>query len=151
MLISTEYNYGSINVNNYSSLTRYNHSYKFGVMKYGERLFKARTYAKLTQGQLADKIKDGCTQENISKLERGDATGSEYTAQFADACGVRALWLAVGAGEMVPSYYSTNDPKLVAMLKVMEPQAEYVKDAAVKAVLTTCELADRARSNGTHD
>jgi Predicted transcriptional regulators len=48
------------------------------------------------------------------------------------------------------SVYSTRDPKLAAILRVMEPQAEYVKDAAVSAVLTTVELADRAKSNGTH-
>lgn len=98
----TEYNQSSTSVNNYSSLTAYDPGYSFLTMKYGERLRLARhVHAKLTQEQLAEKIGHVCTQENISKLERGDATGSEFTAQFAEACGVRAIWLAEEKGEMV--------------------------------------------------
>ncbi len=47
------------------------------------------------------------------------------------------------------SVYTTTDPKLVSILHALEPQAEYVKDAAVSAVLTACELASRAKNNGT--
>lgn len=47
------------------------------------------------------------------------------------------------------SVYTTRDPKLVAVLHALEDRPEYVKDAAVKAVLTNCELADQAKSNGT--
>lgn len=45
--------------------------------------------------------------------------------------------------------YSTSDPKLVSILHALEPRPEYVKDAAVKAILSNCELDDRAKSNGT--
>lgn len=44
--------------------------------------------------------------------------------------------------------YTTADPKIIATAKAMEQSAEYVKDAAVQAVLTTCELAKRAKENG---
>lgn len=94
-------------------MTAYDRGYTFLGMKYGERLrFARQVHAKLTQEQLAEKIGHVCTQENISKLERGDATGSEFTAQFAEACGVRAIWLAEEKGEMVA-------------FAVMEPAAAY--------------------------
>jgi len=67
-------------------------------MKYGERLKSARVSAKLTQTELGDKV--GVTQANISKLEIGQAEGSEYTVQFASVCGVSPEWLATGIGEM---------------------------------------------------
>lgn len=79
-------------------------------MKYGERLRMAREkVAQITQQELADRIGNLCSQENISKLERGDATGSEFTAQFAEACGVRAIWLASEQGPMVGGYYVENE------------------------------------------
>lgn len=55
-------------------------------------------------------------------------------------------WLLFGE---VEKRYSTSDPKIGRILQVLEPQAEYVKDAAVSAVLTNCELANKARGNGT--
>lgn len=70
-------------------------------MNYGERLKKARGHAGLTQAGLADAIGNACSQENISKLERGNATGSEYTALFASACGVNHFWLATGKEAML--------------------------------------------------
>lgn len=147
MLIDTEYNHGSTNVNNYSSLTSYYRGYKVARMKYGERLLKARTYAKLTQKQLADKINNVCTQENISKLERSDATGSEFTAQFADACGVRAIWLAEGKGEMTDGYY-VEDERLIAALRLMQPLPPYAIDHVIKEIAETAELINQAERGG---
>lgn len=70
-------------------------------MRFGERLRKARTNARLTQAGLAVKIKNACTQENISRLERSKtAKGSEHTVLLAEACGVSAKWLSTGEGEM---------------------------------------------------
>jgi transcriptional regulator with XRE-family HTH domain len=144
MLIDIEYNCSSAHVNNYSSLTANDCGYMVKTMKYGERLQKARNHAALTQKQLAEKINNVCTQENISKLERGNATGSEFTAQFANACGVRAMWLAADDGEMIQTGYSTSDPTLVEILKVLEARGDYEKLAAHKAVVTTAELVDHA-------
>lgn len=62
-------------------------------MKYGERLAKARDFARLKQAELAEK--SGASQQTISYLENGDSTGSEFTVQFAEACGVRPEWLAM--------------------------------------------------------
>ena len=67
-------------------------------MKYGERLKLARLCAGLTQGELAGAV--GLRRASIAYLETGDAGGSEYTAQFAHVCGVRAMWLAVEHGGM---------------------------------------------------
>lgn len=46
--------------------------------------------------------------------------------------------------------YSTSNPKIGSAMLVMEHSPDYVQEAAVTAVLTTCELAERAKSNGTH-
>lgn len=146
MLITTEYNRSSAFVNNLGSLTAYECGYKVGRMKYGERLQMARKHADLTQKQLAQRINHVCTQENISKLERGNASGSEFTAQFANACGVRAMWLAAEDGEMLSDVYTTSDPMLGEILKALEPRAEYFKETALKTVLSTIELVDHVQA-----
>lgn len=47
--------------------------------------------------------------------------------------------------------YSTTDPKIIATVKAMENTAEYVKDAAVQAVLTTVNSPNAPRKTGkTH-
>lgn len=69
-------------------------------MRYGERLKAARTLRNLSQAQLYEAIDRVCSQENISKLERGEATGSEYTVHFARALGIRPEWLAMEDGAM---------------------------------------------------
>lgn len=53
-------------------------------------------------------------------------------------------WLLLGEDRKI---YSTSDPKLGEIMQVLEPRAEYVKDAAVTAVISACCLADRAKSN----
>lgn len=63
---------------------------------FGERLRAARKAAKLTQGALAKRV--GMSQSNLSELENGEYPSSSFTAQLAEALGVRALWLADGRG-----------------------------------------------------
>jgi transcriptional regulator with XRE-family HTH domain len=65
---------------------------------FGERLFKARQHAKLSQAALADKV--GMAQTNLSHLElRG--LGTPKVAELARTCGVRVEWLATGRGSML--------------------------------------------------
>lgn len=94
-------------------------------MKYGERLKEAIKHAKLTQLQVAER--SGVTQSNISQLINSDAVGSEFTAQFADACGVSAIWLADERGDMVLFYQKS--PHIMHIYKVMEslPTEEQAK------------------------
>lgn len=54
-------------------------------------------------------------------------------------------WLLNGS-----TVYSTTNPKIGSAMMAMEQSADYVQDAAVSAVLSTCELAERAKANGTH-
>lgn len=44
--------------------------------------------------------------------------------------------------------FTTSNPKIGAAMMVMEQSPVYVQEAAVSAVLTTCELAKRAKANG---
>lgn len=140
------YNYSSTHVNNYSSLTAYKRGYRFSAMRYGERLRTARTYAKLTQQQLADRIKNVCTQENISKLERSDATGSEFTAQFAEACGVRAMWLAEEQGDMVDGLY-VHDERIKHLVQVCQELADYDVQRLVQAGDALKELSSKTKKS----
>lgn len=94
----------------------------------------ARTYANLSQAELAEK--SGVTQPTISQLENsGTDKGSAHTVRFARACGISPDWLDDEIGEMIPQYFITTDPKIVAACKLMEPMAEYAKDAVVKKLL----------------
>lgn len=132
-------------VNKYVCLTDNKKNYRFGRMKYGERLKAARTYAGLTQGELADRVKNATTQANISYLENSDATGSELTAQFAAACGINALWLATEEGAMI-SKYQTSDEKIIRAAMLMEQLPEVAKDHTIKEIAETAELIDHLSS-----
>lgn len=144
--MNTEYNQGSMVVNNYSSLTVYDRGYSFPGMKYGKRLRTARNHADLTQQQLADKIQNVCTQENISKLERSDATGSEFTAQFAEACGVRAMWLAEEQGDMVDGLY-VHDERIKHLVHVCQELADYDVQRLVQAGDALKELSANSKKS----
>jgi transcriptional regulator with XRE-family HTH domain len=78
---------------------------------YGQRLRDAREAAGLTQSQLA-KAAD-LTQATIGELER-KGMGSRHTAKLADACGVRAEWLATGALPIKAQALSADVARLAA-------------------------------------
>lgn len=69
---------------------------------FGQRVKKARDYAKLSQPKLAALV--GVKQQSIQYLEdpAKKSTGSRHTAAIARACGVDVTWLSTGKGEMVP-------------------------------------------------
>lgn len=119
---------------------------RLAYMKYGERLRLARKTAKgekISQAQLAEMAR--VEQSLISQLENSQtAEGSQYTNRLARALGISPDWLADEEGEMIPTTYTTSDPTLVEMLKVLEPRGIYEKTAAFKAVMTTVELVDHA-------
>jgi len=64
---------------------------------YGKRLKKARSYADLTQKQLAEKAN---TPLSTLASAESEGMGSSETSKWADACGVSASWLTTGKGEM---------------------------------------------------
>jgi transcriptional regulator with XRE-family HTH domain len=77
-------------------------------MEFKDRLKAARRHSKLGQIALAEKV--GINQTSISDLERGKSKATAYTAQLAAACGVSAIWLAEGVGEMLaPSRNAAGD------------------------------------------
>jgi transcriptional regulator with XRE-family HTH domain len=68
---------------------------------FGERLFLARTHAKLSQTQLAKAA--GVSQGNLGELE-WNGESSMAVVRIAAACGVRPEWLADGKGEMIDKF-----------------------------------------------
>lgn len=112
-------------------------------MKYGERLKQARGHANLTQKGLAERINYLCTQENISKLENGDATGSEFTVQFATACDVSPVWLAEEKGEMIGGLFIA-DAKIRHAMQLLQPLPGYAVDHVIQEIIDTAQLIERA-------
>ncbi|TRX74397.1 XRE family transcriptional regulator [Pseudomonas mangiferae] len=70
-------------------------------MDFKDRLKTARRHAGLNQTELAKRC--GMTQTSISDLERGKSVSTSFVANLAYACGVDPLWLANGAGQMIPA------------------------------------------------
>lgn len=103
----------------------------FPDMKYGERLKAARKKAGLSQIGLAEKARVG-TQENVSKLERGSAEGSEFTVQYAAACDVNPYWLATGEGDMtqVTRYDRLTERVIQDMQCMREEEKRYIVTTA---------------------
>ena len=135
-------------VNSSIYLTGHKPAYNFVYMKYGERLKKAREHASLSQEQLAE-LAD-IKQPSISYLENpnNNPEGSEHTARFARICKVSVDWLSDEIGEMVPLIYSTSDPKIIAVIQLMEPLPDFGKAAAIKSITEIEELIASAKKNG---
>lgn len=91
-------------------------------MKIGERIKQARTYAKLTQRQLAARI--GSTQQAIQRLERGHVHSTRFTVEIARACRVNPNWLDTGKGDMVTTRVDPRgeiiEPGTAEMLELYE-------------------------------
>lgn len=113
-------------------------------MSIGTRLRQLRESNNLSGDQLGEIM--GVTKGMVSQWESdmGNPPTTERLLLLHKRIHFSLDWLLLDEENV----YSTSDPKIIAVCKAMEPQAEYVKDAAASAVLTTCELAVRAR-NGT--
>lgn len=101
-----------------TTLQRYGITSNNRDMEYKERIKAARRHAGLTQAQLAKLV--GIDQASISDLERGRSQRSSYNASIAKACGVSAIWIESGAGQMVP-----DRPEDANVKDVVQPQMLY--------------------------
>lgn len=108
------------------------------AMEYKDRLKAARQHAHLTQGQLAEAI--GITQTSISDLERGKSKGTTFNARIAQACGVNALWLENGIGEMTPNEDHAN----------VTPMLQPHREAREYPLLTWVVAGDATESSVSH-
>jgi len=135
-----EYKHDCISVNKPACLNIYNLTGTLPFMRYGERLRAARTYAGLTQAELAAEIGGVCTQANISGLEKSlTANGSEFTAQFAHACGVDSLWLATGDGLMLNQQVSEPVQQVTQRMQTLSQREQYRVARMVEAYLEPAE------------
>ena len=100
-------------------LQRYGYARNNQRMEYKDRVKAARKHARLTQVELAKKV--GIDQASISDLERGRSGRSSYNASIAKACGVSALWLEKGSGEMLDS--GASEPSNVEV--TVQPSFRY--------------------------
>lgn len=105
-------------VHGHTTLQRYGLTSNNRDMEYKERIKAARRHAGLTQAQLAKLV--GIDQASISDLERGRSQRSSYNASIAKACGVSAIWIESGSGQMV-----SDRPEEPNVKDVIQPQMLY--------------------------
>lgn len=84
-------------------------------MELKDRLKAARKHAKLTQDELAGRI--GVKQASISDLERGKSQATGFIARIANICGVDALWLESGKGNMTSADADALEPESVGAFR----------------------------------
>lgn len=98
-----------------------------------ERIRWAIAHSGKTQEQLAAAA--GCSQSAIAQWVNGDTKryDAERFTRFADACGVRTMWLLYGVGPQLESQEAPNDleQRAIVALKVMEERAPVAAEAAV--------------------
>jgi SOS-response transcriptional repressor LexA len=95
-------------------------TYKFVFMNtLADRMKLARKHGNLTQKALA--LKAGVEQPVISQLETGKNLQSAHLAKFAHLCGVSAIWLSEGIGEMVPG----AEPEASNVAMAVQPNMMY--------------------------
>lgn len=126
-------------VNKHACFTQNKPAYIVKDMNYAQRIRAAREHAGLSQKALADAA--GISQSNISQLENINSanSGSAFTAQIAHACGVSAIWLATGEGQMLVTY--AIDQRAQHVLQVMEKLPEEFREQAVRTVDSLAELS----------
>jgi transcriptional regulator with XRE-family HTH domain len=120
-------------------LFRPHHGYTVDAVKYGERLRYARKAAGISQERLAAATGHACSQANISKLEKGEASGSEFTVHLALALGVDPVWLATGEGEPEPKggAMSLLPPQEQALIGLFRGLTASQQEEAVRALSET--------------
>ncbi|TBV95983.1 LexA family transcriptional regulator [Azotobacter chroococcum] len=99
-------------------------------MNLSQRMKAARKHAGLTQRQLAEAV--NVEQPLISQLETGKTLKSAHMAQMAKVCGVSAIWLASGEGEMLPG---DTGHELSIETGLIAPALENHKEAAAAKVM----------------
>lgn len=111
-------------------------------MSIGARLRQLREANNLSGDEFGELM--GVTKGMVSQWEsdQGNPPTTERLLMLHKHIKFSLDWLLLDQ-----TVYTTSDPKLIAVCRAMEPQAEYVKDAAASAVLTTCELAARAKAS----
>lgn len=87
---------------------------------FGERLYRARKHANLSQRGLGEKV--GLSQTTLTELER-TGQGSSKVAHIAAATGVRVQWLAQGEGPMLDT---AAEPPAAARTVASEKVAHYL-------------------------
>ena len=78
------------------------------MMKYGERLRRAREHAGLTQEELEQRTNGVVKQGSISKIERGDQTRSAFDIDLAIALNIHPKWLKDEDQNFIPLWLDSE-------------------------------------------
>lgn len=99
---------------------------------FADRLNAAMQAAKISQGQLAEKI--GISQPAVQKMTIGKTQGSKKIVLIANALGVRPEWLATGKGAM----NSENEERSIDYFR---PQAPIIDQNAYRVEVLDLEAS----------
>jgi transcriptional regulator with XRE-family HTH domain len=109
---------------------------------YSSRLKRAREHAQLSQSELGRRI--GKSAQAIQYLEdpKNAAQGSKETPRIAQECGVDAVWLSNGRGEMLAhsgvrepmADYRIKPPDLARAIGALRPELQHALGVLVRAL-----------------
>jgi hypothetical protein len=110
------------------------------ALTYANRLSIAIDYAKLKQGEVAER--SGVKQQVISGILTRGSEGSVYTAQFARACGVDSYWLATGAGPMLPPNASDLPESALKVARAWSKLPDFKRAGYMQAIITDAAVLE---------
>lgn len=111
-------------------------------MSIGSRLRQLRKANKLSGEKFGELC--GVTKGAVSQWESDQvAPPTDRLLELRTHLPFSFDWLLDGEGS--PVIYTTTDPTLAELLRVLEPRAEYFKKTALKNVLNTLDAVDHAQ------
>lgn len=115
-----------------------------GLMSIGSRLRQLRKANNLSGDKFGELC--GVTKGMVSQWESDAVTpATDRLLELHRHLNFSFDWLLNGKDDA--TVYSTSDPTLMEILKVLEPRAEYFKETALKTVLSTIDLVDHVQTN----
>lgn len=116
-----------------------------GPMSIGSRLRQLRKANKLSGDKFGELC--GVTKGMVSQWESGQsAPPTDRLLELRKHLNFSFDWLLDGDDDDV-QMYATSDPTLGQILKALEPRPEYLKETALKTVLSTIDLVDHAHAD----
>lgn len=117
-------------------------------MGIGARLRQLRKANKLSGEKFGDLC--GVTKGTVSQWESDQTTPTlDRLVELHKRLDFSFDWLLNGKDDEAATAYTTTDPTLIEMLRVLEPRADYFKETALKTVISTIDLVDHASAAPT--
>lgn len=115
-------------------------------MNLGTRIRERRKAAGWSQAQLAEE--SGISQQMLSKLERGVASGTTEIVPLAAALKVSPKWLETGEGPMQGNDLAADERALVEEYRGLDPEKRQIIRATLRAMLPPPRISIQFQAQG---